>query len=98
MFSSLWLSPLSGFTEVMSYCGVSCSSLTYFLDNITSAAANFETVLSLLSSFFVPQDEDALLLWISKMLGDKTLRASIHQWREEWRDLVAAGKDGTVLL
>jgi len=80
------------------FIAVAVAIVWVYRDNITSAAANFETVLSLLSSFFVPQDEDALLLWISKMLGDKRLRASIHQWREEWRDLVAAGKDGTVLL
>ena len=67
-------------------------------DNITSSAANFETVLSLLSSFFVPEDENALLLWIGKMLGDKKLRSCMSQWREQWRHLVATGKDGTVLL
>ena len=67
-------------------------------DNITSGTANFETVLSLLSSFFVPQDEDALLSWIEKMLGDKKLRSSMVRWREEWRHLVATGEDGTVLL
>lgn len=67
-------------------------------DNITSGAANFETVLSLLSSFFVPEDEDALLLWIGKMLGDKKLRSSMGRWREEWKGLVATGKDGTALL
>jgi hypothetical protein len=83
----------------ISYCVVSCSNLTMPLpDHITSGAANFETVLSLLSSFFVPQDEDALLSWIGKMLGDKKLRSSMGRWRQEWRNLVAAGKDGTVLL
>jgi hypothetical protein len=68
------------------------------LDHITSASANFETILSLLSSFFVPESEDALLLWIERALGDKKLRASMAQWRQDWRALVAAGKEGTVLL
>lgn len=82
-------------------CLLSERSPTYdflLLDNITSAAANFETVLSLLSSFFVPEDEDALLSWIEKMLGDKKLRTSMTQWREEWRNLVATGKEGEALL
>jgi hypothetical protein len=70
----------------------------YLADNITSGAANFETVLSLLSSFFVPQDEDALLSWIGKMLGDKKMRSSIDQWRQQWQNLVATGMDSTALL
>jgi hypothetical protein len=65
---------------------------------ITSRSANFETILSLLSSFFVPEDEDVLLSWIGKILGDRKLRASMLQWRTEWRRLVAGGQDGRVLL
>ncbi|KAJ7292954.1 rab-GTPase-TBC domain-containing protein [Mycena rebaudengoi] len=67
-------------------------------DHITSAAANFETILSLLSSFFVPEDEDSLLLWIEKTLGDKKLRSNMTKWRADWKELVAAGKDVTALL
>jgi len=80
------------------FVAVAVAIVWVFRDHITSGAANFETVLSLLSSFFVPQDEDALLSWIGKMLADKKLRSSMGQWRQEWRNLVAAGKDGTVLL
>ncbi|KAJ6520197.1 rab-GTPase-TBC domain-containing protein [Mycena sanguinolenta] len=69
-----------------------------YRDHITSAAANFETILSLLSSFFVPEDEDSLLLWIEKTLGDKKLRSSMSRWRADWRELVATGKDATALL
>ncbi|KAF7337566.1 Rab-GAP TBC domain-containing protein [Mycena sanguinolenta] len=69
-----------------------------YRDHITSAAANFETILSLLSSFFVPEDEDSLLLWIEKTLGDKKLRSSMSRWRADWRQLVATGKDATALL
>jgi USP6 N-terminal-like protein len=67
-------------------------------DHITSSSANFETVLSLLSSFCVPESEDALLLWISSMLDDKKMRANIIRWKQDWRTLVAAGKEGAALL
>jgi hypothetical protein len=46
----------------------------------------------------VPEDEDALLLWIGRVLGDDKLRAQMAGWRTEWRALVAAGKDGDALL
>ena len=68
------------------------------VDHITSTSANFETVLSLLSSFFVPEDEDALLLWIEKVLGDKKLRADMTRWRGDWGRLVASGEHATALL
>ena len=68
------------------------------LDHITSSAANFETILSLLSSFFVPESEDALLSWVETTLGDKKLRANMTRWRQEWKQLVATGKDGSALL
>ncbi|KAL5533665.1 hypothetical protein ACEPAG_125 [Sanghuangporus baumii] len=67
-------------------------------DHLTSAQASFETVLSLLSSFFVPEDEDALLQWVERALGDKKLRAEMNRWRAEWRGLVREKKDGGVLL
>ena len=68
------------------------------LDHITSTSANFETVLSLLSSFFVPEDENTLLAWIKSTLGDKKLRSNMRQWRNDWRNLVATGKDMAALL
>ncbi|KAJ8582117.1 hypothetical protein M405DRAFT_868095 [Rhizopogon salebrosus TDB-379] len=40
---------------------------------------NFETALSILSSFFVPEDDDALLSWVEQILGDKKLRSQIAQ-------------------
>ncbi|KAI0673794.1 RabGAP/TBC [Trametes maxima] len=69
-----------------------------YRDHITSESANFETVLSLLSSFFVPEDEDALLLWIEKVLGDKKLRADMVRWRQDWGKLVASGEHTSALL
>jgi hypothetical protein len=80
------------------FVAVAVAIVWVYRDNITSGAANFETVLSLLSSFFVPEDEDALLSWIEKMLGNKKLRSSMNRWRVEWRNLVATGKDSTALL
>lgn len=68
------------------------------IDHITSTSANFETVLSLLSSFFIPADEDILMQWIGQALGNQTLRASMRQWRSDWRTLVIEGKEGNALL
>ncbi|KAL0580597.1 hypothetical protein V5O48_001422 [Marasmius crinis-equi] len=69
-----------------------------FKDQITASAANFETVLSLLSSFFVPEDENTLLSWIEKNMGDKKLRANMTRWRTQWQQLVQEGKEATALL
>jgi len=68
------------------------------IDHITSSSANFETILSLLSSFFVPEDENLLLRWIFKTLGDKKLRNSMKKWRADWKRLVASGNEGSALL
>ena len=67
-------------------------------DRITAESANFETVLSLLSSFFVPEDEDVYLNWISKVTENKKMRSKMQSWRAEWRGLVASGRDGEALL
>ena len=55
-------------------------------------------MLSLLSSFFVPEDEDALLKWVERALDDRKLRAEMSRWRVEWRGLVREKKEGGVLL
>ena len=70
----------------------------HILDHITSSSANFETVLSLLSSFFVPEDDDTFLSWIETTLGDKKLRSNMSKWRRDWQELVATGREGTALL
>lgn len=80
------------------FVAVAVAIVWVYRDHITSNAANFETVLSLLSSFFVPEDENALLSWIEKTLGDKKLRASVLRWKRDWKELVATGKDATALL
>lgn len=69
-----------------------------FVDHLLSKTASFESILSLLSSFFVPEDEDALFRWISKAMEDKKLKADMVRWRSEWTELVSQGKDAGVLL
>ncbi|KAA1471422.1 RabGAP TBC [Dentipellis sp. KUC8613] len=77
---------------------VAISVIWAYRDHITSSSANFETILSMLSSFFVPEDENGLLDWIGKVLADQKLRSNIRTWREEWKGLVASGKDSQALL
>ncbi|CUA76632.1 TBC domain-containing protein C1778,09 [Schizosaccharomyces pombe 972h-] [Rhizoctonia solani] len=67
-------------------------------DHITAPQANFETILSLLSSTFVFEDEDGLFRWMEKLLSDTRLRAEMDTWRVEWARLVAEGKSGKALL
>ena len=67
-------------------------------DQLGSPTASFESILSLLSSMFVPELDDALLRWVSRIMGDSRLRADIRIWREQWRALVREGKDAGVLL
>ncbi|KAF7783974.1 hypothetical protein Agabi119p4_139 [Agaricus bisporus var. burnettii] len=80
------------------FVAVAVAIVWVYRDHITSSSASFETILSLLSSFFVPEDEDLFLTWLSKTLGDKRLRNSMRQWRADWKKLVAQGKDGSALL
>lgn len=56
-------------------------------DHITKASADFETILSLLSSFFVPEDEDAFIRWIGKMLKRKDVRAALEKWKADFQNL-----------
>jgi len=77
---------------------VSVAIVWIYRDQITSSSANFETVLSLLSAFFVPEDDDLLIDWIGGVLADQKIRTSMRQWREEWKRLVASGQDGRALL
>jgi hypothetical protein len=52
--------------------------IAYYIDHITSGSANFETALSLLSSFFVSEDDDALLPWIEQILATKSCDCRSH--------------------
>ncbi|KAK8854863.1 hypothetical protein IAR55_003602 [Kwoniella newhampshirensis] len=76
----------------------SVAILWSFRDLLSAKNATFESILSLLSSYFVAEDEDVLMTWIRKMVNQPGLRAKMDSWREEWHDLVRAGKSGTALL
>ena len=58
----------------------------------TSTTASFESVLSILSSYFFVESDDALLRWIRKTLRMKDVRAKMRLWRAEWQGFV---RDGT---
>jgi len=77
---------------------VAVSIIWAYREHITSESANFETILSLLSSFFVPEDEDVYLNWIAKVAENKKMRSEMRSWRAEWKRLVASGRDGDALL
>ncbi|KAK4688988.1 hypothetical protein P7C73_g1125, partial [Tremellales sp. Uapishka_1] len=69
-----------------------------FKDLLASPHANFESILSLLSSYFVAEDEDALLRWIRKMMGMPRMKERMSAWRREWEELEKNGKSGMALL
>ncbi|KAI0307618.1 rab-GTPase-TBC domain-containing protein [Multifurca ochricompacta] len=77
---------------------VAVSIIWAYRDHITAETANFETVLSLLSSFFVPEEEDVYMDWIAKVAENKKIRSEMQSWRAEWKELVASGRDGDALL
>lgn len=60
--------------------------------------ASFETILSLLSSFFIPETDDQLLAWISNVMSDDNIRQEIKDSRTVWRDLIERGEEGRALL
>ncbi|CAE7231104.1 unnamed protein product [Rhizoctonia solani] len=67
-------------------------------DHISAPQANFETILSLLSSTFVLEDEDAMFRWMERLLTDDRLRTEMNSWRAEWNRMVAEGTSGKALL
>ncbi|KAM0789326.1 hypothetical protein ACM66B_000162 [Microbotryomycetes sp. NB124-2] len=56
-----------------------------FRYQFTSADASFEDILSMLSSYFEVESNDALMRWIRKTLRMKGIRQRLAQWRAEWR-------------
>jgi len=65
---------------------------------LAAPGATFESILSLLSSYYVPEDEDAMLQWMRKMLWTSGTRERIAFWRREWRGFVERGEEGDKLL
>jgi hypothetical protein len=72
--------------------------LTHGIDNLLSSEASFESILSLLSSFFVVENEDALMEWVRKAMRNRRLRRDMDRWREEWKEKVKNGEDKDALL
>lgn len=67
-------------------------------DLLAAPTATFESILSLLSSYFVAEDEDKLMRWIRRMLRSPGVREKMDGWRQEWSGLVREGKTDGVLL
>jgi hypothetical protein len=67
-------------------------------DLLSAKTATFESILSLLSSYFVAEDEDALLRWIQKTLDQPGFRERLNGWRMDWHKLVKEGKSDRALL
>lgn len=77
---------------------VAVAILWVLRDYLSSPEATFETILSLLSSYFVAEDEDLLMTWIRHTLDDKKLRADMVKWRADWGGLVERGESSKALL
>ncbi|TKY89143.1 hypothetical protein EX895_001674 [Sporisorium graminicola] len=60
--------------------------------------ADFETILSALSCFFVPEDDDALLFWVREALGRRDVRGTMASARQEYRRKVEAGEASALML
>ncbi|KIY50475.1 RabGAP/TBC, partial [Fistulina hepatica ATCC 64428] len=80
------------------FCVVATAILWVYREYITSSNASFETILSLLSSFFVPENEDAFMHWIERTLGNRKIRTLFGEWRREWRTMVSEKREGNALL
>ncbi|WWD18988.1 hypothetical protein CI109_103445 [Kwoniella shandongensis] len=76
----------------------SVAILWAFRDLLSAKNATFESILSLLSSYFVAEDEDVMMRWIRKMLNQPGTKTKMDAWRAEWHVLVKEGKSGTALL
>ncbi len=69
-----------------------------FRRELAHPSADFESILSLLSSYYVPEDEDAMLEWMRRLLWQPGVRELIIHWRREWRRKVEQGVSGEALL
>ncbi|BGP00236.1 hypothetical protein NBRC10513v2_004461 [Rhodotorula toruloides] len=64
----------------------------HFQHDFAAPSASFESILSVLSSYFFVESDDGLLRWIRKTLRLKGLRERMKGWRQEWQGFV---RDGT---
>ncbi|SNX86232.1 related to GYP5 - GTPase-activating protein for Ypt Proteins [Melanopsichium pennsylvanicum] len=65
---------------------------------ILEQKADFESILSALSSFFVPEDDDALMFWVQDALARRHVRDTIGRAREEYRRKVERGDAAALML
>lgn len=69
-----------------------------FRPMLTAPGADFEVILSLLSSYFVPEDDDVWMSWIRRFLWQPGVKERMRAWRMEWRGLVERGQtDGRLI-
>jgi hypothetical protein len=68
------------------------------IDLLAAPTATFESILSLLSSYFVAEDEDKLMRWIKRMIHQPGIKQRMDGWRAEWQSLIREGKDRDALL
>lgn len=55
-------------------------------------------MLEFLCSFFLPEDDDALLAWVQHTLQSRRVQTCIQQSRVEWSRLVEQGQDGSAFV
>ncbi|KAM0752967.1 RabGAP/TBC [Meredithblackwellia eburnea MCA 4105] len=59
--------------------------------DLTLPNADFETILSSLSSFFIIEDDDSLMRWVRKVFYRDDMSKKLALWRLEWRGFVVDG-------
>lgn len=62
------------------------------------AKRGFETLLHALSSYFVVEDDDALMDWVARMLDRSHVQHRLAQAHEAWTELEARGETQGVVL
>ncbi|EIW67373.1 hypothetical protein TREMEDRAFT_13152, partial [Tremella mesenterica DSM 1558] len=77
---------------------MSLAILWAFKDLLSAPNASFESILSLLSSYFVAEDDDVLMRWIRKMRHQPGLKQRMDSWRTEWGKMVQDGTSRDALI
>ena len=62
------------------------------------ASATFEYTLGALSSLFIPENDDAFMMWICNTLEKQDVRRSIAKARKEWASLDQPGNAASLAL
>ncbi len=61
-------------------------------------AATFEYTLGSLSSFLIPENDDAFLLWTSQALARRSVKDAIRTARARWQEMEASGETRDIAL